>query len=266
MIMNTSETTTAPLQAKENFVELHYESILSFLAPDSKKEATAIREASVFVYNMTIKKMEDIKPVLDKIEHSRWPVLIIADGIEGDPMSSLFVKKQQGFSNVFAIRIISNEHKLSLLELVAKNTGTVVISGNQNLEPEDKLIEPGSIKQARFEKNVLQLEGNPKTILPAGGQEKASYIIDHKKIIQAGQSLKSLAYTIMVSILFSVFMVFIVSSNQGNSDFEPTFVMGVIMIILFVFFIIKLLDAGKSLESSIIKEDPEESAKEQPTV
>lgn len=75
-----------------------------YFVTDNEKMTAVLNEPYVLIANFAINNMQDIMPVLERVAKASSSILIIADEIEGDALSTMILNKAKGLLNVVAVK------------------------------------------------------------------------------------------------------------------------------------------------------------------
>lgn len=100
-----------------------------YMVTDSDRLEAVVTNASILFYEGRIGSIADLLPVLEKVAQQSKELVIIADGFEGEALSTLIVNKIRGTFNVLAVNAPGfGESRKELLADIAALTGGQVVS------------------------------------------------------------------------------------------------------------------------------------------
>src|SRR3989338_1552945 len=112
--------------------------ISPYMVTDPEKMETSYDDAYIFITDKTISNIKDIVPVLELVSSEGRPLLIIAEDIEGEALTTLVINLIRGAIKVCAIKAPGfGDDKKELLEDIAVLTGGKVMSKDINDKIED---------------------------------------------------------------------------------------------------------------------------------
>jgi chaperonin GroEL len=141
--------------------------ISAYFITDQERMEAVLEDAYILLHNGKISAMADLLPLLEKIAQSRKPLLIVAEDVDGEALSTLVVNKIRGLLNVVAVKAPGfGDRRKATLEDMAVLTGGQVISEEIGLKLE--LADLDVLGQAR---RVVVSKDTTTMIDGAGDQE-----------------------------------------------------------------------------------------------
>src|SRR6266581_492497 len=109
--------------------------ISAYFITDQDRMEAVLEDAYVLLHNGKISSMADLLPLLEQIAQSRKPLLIIAEDVDGEALSTLVVNKIRGLLNVVAVKAPGfGDRRKAMLEDMAILTGGQVVSEEVGLK------------------------------------------------------------------------------------------------------------------------------------
>ena len=137
--------------------------ISAYMATDTEKMEAHLDSPFVLVTDRKINNIQDLLPVLEQIVKSGASLLIIAEDVEGEALSTLIVNKLRGTFKVAAVKAPGyGDRRKEMLQDIAILTGATVISEEVGLELKDTTLNLlGRAKSVKVgkEKTVI-VDGN----------------------------------------------------------------------------------------------------------
>ncbi|MFM1525038.1 MULTISPECIES: chaperonin GroEL [Helcococcus] len=127
----------------------------SYMVSNADKKIAELDNPYILITDKKIANIQEILPILEQIVEMSKPLLIIAEDIEGEALTTLILNKIRGTFNVVAVKAPSfGENRVKILEDIAILTGTRVFKSE--LEDDLKLIkldELGNAKKVNVDKD-----------------------------------------------------------------------------------------------------------------
>jgi chaperonin GroEL len=140
-----------------------------YMATDNEKMVAELEEALILITDKKISNIQEILPLLEEIVQSSKPLLIIADEVEGEALTTLILNKLRGTFNVVAVKAPGyGDRRKAMLEDIAILTGGKVISSDLSMELKDATIDMlGSAKKIKVDKDstvIVEGKGDKKEL------------------------------------------------------------------------------------------------------
>ncbi len=128
--------------------------ISAYMATDMDKMEASLDDPFILITDKKISNIQDILPLLEQIVKTGSKLLIIAEDVEGEALTTLIVNKLRGTFNVVAVKAPGyGDRRKAMLEDIAILTGGKVISSDLGLELKDVTMDDlGRAKSIKVEK------------------------------------------------------------------------------------------------------------------
>ena len=136
--------------------------ISAYMANDMEKMEANLEEPYILITDKKISNIQEILPVLEQIVQSGARLLIIAEDIEGEALTTLIVNKLRGTFNVVGVKAPGyGDRRKEMLQDIAILTGGQVISEELGLDlKETTLDQLGRAKSVKVQKeNTVIVDG-----------------------------------------------------------------------------------------------------------
>ncbi len=153
--------------------------ISPYMVTDTDKMEAVIDDALLLITDKKISNIQDILPLLEQLVQSGKKLVIIAEDIEGEALSTLLVNKLRGTFTCVAVKAPGfGDRRKEMLTDIAILTGGEVISSDLGLELKDTTLEQlGKARQVKVNKEntiIVGGAGDSEKIKARIGQIKAA--------------------------------------------------------------------------------------------
>ena len=136
--------------------------ISAYMATDMDKMEAVLDNPYILITDKKISNIQEILPLLEQIVQSGAKLLIIAEDVEGEALTTLIVNKLRGTFNVVAVKAPGyGDRRKAMLEDIAILTGGTVISSELGYELKDTTMDMlGRAKSVKVHKeNTVIVDG-----------------------------------------------------------------------------------------------------------
>ena len=136
--------------------------VSAYMATDMDKMEANLDDPYILITDRKITVIQDILPVLEQIVQAGARLLIIAEDIEGEALTTLIVNKLRGTFNVVAVKAPGyGDRRKEMLKDIATLTGGQVISEELGMELKDTTMDQlGRAKSVKVQKeNTVIVDG-----------------------------------------------------------------------------------------------------------
>ena len=154
--------------------------VSAYMCNDMEKMEATLDNPYILITDKKISNVQEIMPILEQTLQSSSPLLIIAEDIEGEALTTLIVNKLRGTLNVVGVKAPGyGDRRKEMLKDIAVLTGGQVISEEVGLELKEATIgDLGRAKSVKIQKEntiIVDGEGNSEDIQARVAQIKAQY-------------------------------------------------------------------------------------------
>ena len=136
--------------------------ISAYMATDMEKMEANLEDPYILITDKKISNIQDLLPILEQIVQSGARLLIVAEDIEGEALTTLIVNKLRGTFNVVAVKAPGyGDRRKAMLEDIAILTGGQVISEELGLDLKETTLDMlGRAKSVKVQKeNTVIVDG-----------------------------------------------------------------------------------------------------------
>jgi chaperonin GroEL len=137
--------------------------VTPYMVTDTEKMEAVIDDASILITDKKISNVQEILPLLEKIVQSGKKLVIIAEDIEGEALSTLILNKLRGTFTCVGVKAPGfGDRRKEMLQDIAILTGGQVISSELGLELKDATMDQlGHARQVKVDKeNTIIVDGS----------------------------------------------------------------------------------------------------------
>ncbi len=137
--------------------------ISAYMATDMDKMEAVLEDTFILITDKKISSIQDLLPLLEQILQAGGKLLIVAEDVEGEALTTLILNKLRGTFNVVAVKAPGyGDRRKAMLEDIAILTGGQVITDELGLDlKETTLDQLGKAKSVKVQKETTTIvEGN----------------------------------------------------------------------------------------------------------
>ena len=152
--------------------------ITPYMVTDTEKMEANLDDALILITDKKISNIQELLPLLEQVVQAGKKLLIIAEDVEGDALSTLIVNRLRGTLNVVCVKAPGfGDRRKEMLQDIAILTGGQVISSDVGLElKEATLAQLGQARQVKVTKEnttIVNGAGSSEEIKARVGQIKS---------------------------------------------------------------------------------------------
>ena len=149
-----------------------------YMVTDTDKMEAALDNAAILITDKKISVIQDLVPLLEQVMQNGMKLLIVAEDIEGEALSTLIVNRLRGTLNVVAVKAPGfGDRRKEMLQDIAILTGGTVISSETGMELKEATLDMlGHARQVKVNKEnttIVDGAGDKDQIAARVGQIKA---------------------------------------------------------------------------------------------
>ena len=136
--------------------------ISPYMVTDTDKMEAVIDDANILITDKKISNIQDILPLLEQTMHAGGKLVIIAEDVEGEALSTILVNKLRGVFTCVCVKAPGfGDRRKEMLQDIAALTGGEVITSDLGLELKDtQMSQLGRARQVKISKeNTIIVDG-----------------------------------------------------------------------------------------------------------
>ena len=160
--METELDTVKGMQFDRGFVS-------AYMATDTEKMETTLNNPYILITDKKISSIQEILPILNKIVEQGKKLLIIAEDVEGEALSTIVLNKLRGVCDIVAVKSPGfGDRRKEMLQDIATLTGGVIVSEEVGYDLKecnlDMLGKASSIKITKDNTTIVEGNGSKEDI------------------------------------------------------------------------------------------------------
>lgn len=113
----------------------------AYFVTNTEKMQVELQNPYILIYEKKVSTLKDILPILESVVQSGRPLLIVAEDVDGEALSTLVVNKLRGSLKIAAVKAPGfGDRRKEMLQDIAALTGGTVISEDQGYKLENATI------------------------------------------------------------------------------------------------------------------------------
>jgi len=149
-----------------------------YFITNTEKMIAEIENPFILLYDQKISSLKDLLPLLEQVQKSQRPLLIIAEDVEGEALSTLVVNKLRGVLNISAVKAPGfGDRRKAMLQDIAILTGGTVIS-----EEVGRTLESATLNDMGQASRVVIDKDNTTVVNGAGASEAVEARVKEIKV------------------------------------------------------------------------------------
>ncbi|MCQ9367471.1 chaperonin GroEL [Brevibacterium sp. 91QC2O2] len=165
--IDESQASTTELEVTEG-MQFDKGYLSPYFVTDADRQEAVLSDPLILINQGKISNIQELLPVLEKVQQAGKPLLIIAEDVEGEALSTLVVNKIRGILNVAAVKAPGfGDRRKAILEDLAVLTGGEVITADMGMK-----LDQVTVDQLGTARTVTITKDNT-TVVDGAGDESA---------------------------------------------------------------------------------------------
>ena len=133
--------------------------ISPYFVTNPEEMKVILEDCYILIHEKKISSLREFVPVLEKVSQTGKPLLVIAEDVEGEPLTALVVNKLRGVLNIAAVKAPGfGDRRKAMLGDIATLTGGTLLSEDLGIQLESiELSQLGSAKKVEITKDSCTL-------------------------------------------------------------------------------------------------------------